>query len=481
MKNRLEKGYTLPGQTAILFTAQEIIAKLSKHYLASVSLMDQKTTFLDYYKKFYLTTKSIQSFQNSFEQLCISLKKYKKEGYRVLLVCPSRTRAKRLAEELRDQALSCIYSESMDEMIKAGEILSVYGHVLKGFEYPLIKFALITESDIFGHKAKNTKKRKRYEGQKINDFSDLKVGDYVVHENHGLGIYQGIEKVEVDHVVKDYMKISYRDGGTLYVRATGFDVIQKFASADARKPKLNKLGTQEWEKTKTKVKSAVGEVAKDLVALYAKRKNIQGYAFQEDSLWQKEFEELFPYEETQDQLLAIEATKRDMEDAKIMDRLICGDVGFGKTEVAIRAAFKAVLEGKQVVFLVPTTILAKQHYDTLRQRMKEYPVSIEMLSRFRTASEQRKTIEETKKGKVDILIGTHRVLSKDVQFKDLGLLIIDEEQRFGVTHKEKIKQMKDNVDVLTLSATPIPRTLHMSLIGIRDMSVLEEAPNDRMD
>ena len=301
-----------------------------------------------------------------------------------------------------------------------------------------------------------------------------------MHESHGLGIYQGIEKVEIDHVVKDYMKITYRDGGNLYVRATGFDVIQKYAAADAKKPKLNKLGTQEWEKTKTKVKTAVSEVAKELVELYAVRANKAGYSYGEDTVWQREFEELFPYEETEDQLIAIEATKQDMESTKIMDRLICGDVGFGKTEIAIRAAFKAVQEGKQVVYLVPTTILAKQHYDTFRQRMKNYPVVVEMLSRFRTAGEQKKTIEELKKGMVDIVIGTHRVLSKDVAFKDLGLLIIDEEQRFGVAHKEKIKQLKNNVDVLTLTATPIPRTLHMSLIGIRDMSVLEEAPNDRM-
>ena len=302
----------------------------------------------------------------------------------------------------------------------------------------------------------------------------------MVHENHGLGIYRGIEKVEVEKVVKDYIKIEYRGGGNLYVLATGLDVIQKYASADAKRPKLNKLGTQEWTRTKSKVREATGEVAKDLVELYAVRQQKNGFPYGEDTVWQKEFEEMFPFEETEDQLAAIEATKKDMESTRIMDRLICGDVGYGKTEIAIRAAFKAVQEGKQVVYLVPTTILAQQHYNTFVQRMKDFPVRVDLLCRFRASGEQKKTVADLKKGLVDIVIGTHRVLSADVMYKDLGLLIIDEEQRFGVSHKEKIKKMKENVDVLTLTATPIPRTLHMSLVGIRDMSVLEEAPNDRM-
>jgi transcription-repair coupling factor (superfamily II helicase) len=356
----------------------------------------------------------------------------------------------------------------------------LYGHVKRGFEYPLLKFVVITESDIFGAQKKKKKRRRQFEGQKIQDFAELKVGDYVVHETHGLGIYQGIEKVEMNGTIKDYIKISYRDGGNLYVLATGLDVIQKYASADAAKlPKLNKLGTQEWTRTKTKVRSAVDEVAKDLVELYAVRQQKEGFAFEKDSVWQKEFEEMFPFDETEDQLAAIAATKEDMESHRIMDRLICGDVGYGKTEIAIRAAFKAVQDGKQVAFLVPTTILAQQHYNTFTQRMKDFPVRIDLMSRFRTPAEQKKTVTDLKKGLVDIVIGTHRILSADIQFKDLGLLVIDEEQRFGVTHKEKIKKLKENVDVLTLTATPIPRTLHMSLIGIRDMSVLEEAPQDR--
>ena len=321
---------------------------------------------------------------------------------------------------------------------------------------------------------------KTYEGKKIQEFAELKPGDYVVHENHGLGIYQGIEKVEVDTVTRDYMKISYADGGILYIPATQMDLIQKYAGADTKPPKLNKLGTPQWKKTKGQVKKAVQLIAKDLVKLYATRQQTEGYVYGPDTVWQREFEEMFPFEETEDQLRAIEDTKKDMESTKIMDRLICGDVGYGKTEIAIRAAFKAVQEGKQVVYLVPTTILAQQHYNTFIQRFKDFPVRVDLMSRFRTQAQQKKTVEDLKKGLVDIVIGTHRVLSKDVGYKDLGLLIIDEEQRFGVTHKEKIKKLRENIDVLTLTATPIPRTLHMSLIGIRDMSVLEEAPMDRM-
>jgi len=397
----------------------------------------------------------------------------------VILVSGSRTRAKRLAEDLRDYDLSSFYSEEMERQVNPGEIMVTCGYIAEGYEYPMLKFTVISESDIFGKKKKK-KKRKTYEGKKIQEFAELKPGDYVVHENHGLGIYQGIEKVEVDTVTRDYMKISYADGGILYIPATQMDLIQKYAGADTKPPKLNKLGTPQWKKTKGQVKKAVQLIAKDLVKLYATRQQTEGYVYGPDTVWQREFEEMFPFEETEDQLRAIEDTKKDMESTKIMDRLICGDVGYGKTEIAIRAAFKAVQEGKQVVYLVPTTILAQQHYNTFIQRFKDFPVRVDLMSRFRTQAQQKKTVEDLKKGLVDIVIGTHRVLSKDVGYKDLGLLIIDEEQRFGVTHKEKIKKLRENIDVLTLTATPIPRTLHMSLIGIRDMSVLEEAPMDRM-
>ena len=480
MSHRAEKGYILPGQMDVLYGTEQVSAYLQKGALVTLAALELSNPLLKTERRFDVSAKSIAPYNNSFEALVKDLKRYKKEGYRVLLLSGSRTRAARLAEDLRDQELTAVYSQDPAREVQPGEILTYYGHVEKGFEYPLIKFVVLSESDIFGAGRKKKKSRPKYEGQKIKDFSELKVGDYVVHESHGLGIYRGIEKVEVEKVVKDYLKIEYRDGGNLYILATGLDVLQKYASADAKQPRLNKLGTQEWTKTKTKVRTAVEEVAKDLVELYARRQQSEGYVYGPDTVWQKEFEEMFPFEETEDQLAAIADTKSDMESRRIMDRLICGDVGYGKTEIAIRAAFKAVQEGKQVVYLVPTTILAQQHYNTFTQRMKDFPVRIELLSRFRSAASQKKTIEELKKGMVDIVIGTHRVLSADVGYKDLGLLIIDEEQRFGVAHKEKIKKLKENVDVLTLTATPIPRTLHMSLIGIRDMSVLEEAPEDRL-
>ncbi len=480
MLHRLEKGYALPVQTDILFGTEAVAARMASYRTVMLSAIDRKNTLMKAGRKFDIGAKSVASYNNSFEALVKDLKRYRKNGFRILLLSGSRTRAKRLAEDLREEELTAFYSEDPFREIQPGEIMTFYGHAAKGFEYPLIKFVVISESDIFGTEKKKKRKKKKFEGQKINDFADLKVGDYVVHESHGLGIYKGIEKVEVEKVVKDYIKIEYRDGGNLYILATGLDVIQKYASADAHRPKLNKLGTQEWSRTKSKVRGAVNEVAKDLVELYAVRQQQEGYVYGKDTVWQQEFEEMFPYEETEDQLAAIADTKADMESRKIMDRLICGDVGYGKTEIAIRAAFKAIQEGKQVVYLVPTTILAQQHYNTFVQRMKDFPVRVDLMSRFRTAAEIKKTVEDLKKGLVDIVIGTHRVLSKDVAFRDLGLLIIDEEQRFGVAHKEKIKKMKENVDVLTLTATPIPRTLHMSLIGIRDMSVLEEAPEDRL-
>lgn len=481
MVHRLEKGYVLPSQADLLYHAKQVWAKVEQSRMLITSSLDNKITEVSLDAQYRLDARNIGSFQNSFELLVKEINRYRKGKYQVILLSPSRTRAKRLAQDLQDYEIPCFYSEDFDRPMKDKEVMVTYGQLSKGYEYPSIQFALICESDIFGKRNAKKKKVKRYEGQKIHDFTELNVGDYVVHETYGLGIYRGIEKLTVEKVVRDYMKIEYRDGGNLYVLATGFDSVMKYASADAEKtPKLNKLGTQEWNKTKTRVKTAVGGVAKELVDLYAKRQEKQGYACERDTVWQKEFEEMFPFEETEDQLRAIRETKADLESGKIMDRLICGDVGFGKTEVAIRAAFKVVQEGKQVVLLVPTTILAKQHYDNFVLRMKDFPVRIEMLSRFRTKKQQTETIDGLRKGMVDIVIGTHRVLSKDLAYKDLGLLIIDEEQRFGVAHKEKIKQLKDTVDVLTLTATPIPRTLHMSLVGIRDMSVLEEAPNDRM-
>lgn len=480
MKQRLEKGYILPGQMRELFSCKEILAKIENRRCISLVALDMKNSHLAIEERMNIRTKTVNPYNNSFELLVKDLARYKKNGYRVVLLSGSRTRAKRLAEDLMAEELNVFYSEDFEHEVKQGEILTGYGKVKKGYEYPMLKFVVISESDIFGGEKKKKKRHRIYEGEKIASFTDLNVGDYVVHESHGLGIYRGIEKIEVDKVEKDYIKIEYAGGGNLYILATQLELIQKYAGADAKKPKLNKLGGQEWNKTKSRVKGAVKEIAEDLVKLYAVRQSESGFAYGPDTVWQREFEEMFPFEETEDQDVAIAATKADMESTKIMDRLICGDVGYGKTEIAIRAAFKAVQDGKQVAFLVPTTILAQQHYNTFAQRMKDFPVNVDLLCRFRSTAEQKKTVEKLKKGQVDIIIGTHRLLSKDVVYKDLGLLIIDEEQRFGVSHKEKIKQMKTNIDVLTLTATPIPRTLHMSLIGIRDMSVLEEPPMDRI-
>ena len=479
-RNREEKG-TANLSRGWMCGWNDLQKKLNRRNCISFSSLEPKKTGWDLTGNFNLTVKSMNSYQSSFELLVKDLKQYKKRGYQTVLMSGSRTRAERLAKDLQEEGLSAFYGQDTDRILEPGEIMTVYGHARKGFEYPLIKFAVITETDIFGKEQKPRKKKKTYKGNRIQDFAELSIGDFVVHERHGLGIYRGIEKVEVDKVVKDYIKIEYRGGSNLYILATQLDALQKYAGADAdRTPKLNKLGGQEWKKTKTRVKGAVRNIARELVELYAVRQEKEGYVCGPDTVWQKEFEEMFPYEETEDQLAAIEDTKRDMESTKIMDRLVCGDVGYGKTEVALRAAFKEVQESRQVVYLVPTTILAQQIYNTFVQRMKEFPVRVDLLCRFRTPAQQKKTIEDLKKGQVDVVIGTHRVLSKDVEYKNLGLLIIDEEQRFGVAHKEKIKQLKKNVDVLTLTATPIPRTLHMSLIGIRDMSVLEEPPMDRV-
>ena len=506
MVHRLEKGYLLPGQTELLYPAAEILARMQKPYAVMLTGLDQKLPGMKVNQKFSIDVKNVNSYQNSFEILIKDLTRWKKEGYRVILLSASRTRASRLASDLREYDLRAYCPDGREgesgnaggegsgsadtgnpgavntsvRKVRPGEILVTYGNLHRGFEYPLLKFVFITEGDMFGvEKKRKRRKKTNYQGKAIQSFTELSVGDYVVHEEHGLGIYKGIEKVERDKVIKDYIKIEYGDGGNLYLPATRLESIQKYAGAEAKKPKLNKLGGTEWNKTKTRVRGAVQEIARDLVKLYAARQEKAGFQYGTDTVWQREFEELFPYDETDDQMDAIDAVKTDMESRRIMDRLICGDVGYGKTEVALRAAFKAVQDSKQVVYLVPTTILAQQHYNTFVQRMKDFPVRVDMLSRFCTPARQKRTLEDLRKGMVDIVIGTHRVLSKDMQFKDLGLLIIDEEQRFGVAHKEKIKHLKENVDVLTLTATPIPRTLHMSLAGIRDMSVLEEPPVDR--
>ena len=486
--SRSEKGYILPGQMQMILSAEQASAQLARHRRLGLAGLDRENHILtgtgrgealaDCTVSFRV--KAAASYNRSFDALTEDLKRYRREGYRVLLISASRTRARRLSLDLTQQGVTAFYGENPDRVLQSGEVMTWYGSILQGFEYPDLHFLVIAETDIFGAQKGKKKRAHRYsEGEAFSSFSELRPGDYVVHEDQGIGIYRGVEKIEVEGTQKDYLKIEYGAGGTLYILPTELSALQKYASAGTAKPRLNKLGSQEWSGTKAKVRRAVDTVAQDLVELYAKRQALQGHAFGPDTVWQREFEELFPFEETQDQLNAIADTKRDMESDRIMDRLICGDVGFGKTEIAIRAAFKAVQDGMQAAVLVPTTILAQQHFNTFVERMKEYPVCVEMLSRFQTAAEIHRTLDGLTSGRVDIVIGTHRLLSKDVKFRRLGLLVIDEEQRFGVSHKEKIKKLRENVDVLTLTATPIPRTLHMSLVGIRDMSLLEEAPQDR--
>ena len=482
MQHRLEQGYVLPGQTKVLYSFGEMEAMLSVRNTIFMTMLTYQLSGMGIKETFHLETKSMPTYNNSFEQLVKDLEKYKKQKYRMVILSPSTTRAKRLAEDIFKAGLQAVFLPELNRELVAGEIIVSPGKLKRGFEYPDFGLMVASEADIFSARTRKKSKinqHKVFSGQKIGNFMELSVGDYVVHEKHGLGIYKGIEQIDVDGVGKDFISIEYKGGSNLFIPATQLDLIQKYASSTAKAPKLNKLGGTEWEKTRKQVQSHVKKLAYDLVQLYAVRQSKKGFAYSEDTVWQKEFEELFPYEETEDQLKAIEAVKKDMESTKIMDRLICGDVGYGKTEVAIRAAFKAVMDSKQVVYLVPTTILAQQIYNTFSERMKNFPIRVSMLSRFITPAKQRETIQGLKDGRVDIVIGTHKVLSKTVEFKNLGLLIVDEEQRFGVNHKEQIKDMKKDVDVLSLSATPIPRTLHMSLIGIRDMSVLEEPPVDR--
>lgn len=482
MKSRLEGGYILPGQLELLYPYESIAEKFAERRTVLFSALYYKDEIIPEVFHVEIEAKTVISYKNSFEALVADIERWKSKDYRIILISPSATRGRRLADNLMNVQVSCFFSEDKKRVLKDREMMITTGRLRSGFEFPDMKLAVISEGDIFtsrtAGKSKN-KKKSQYSGEVIKSYTDISVGDYVIHEKYGIGIYRGIEQVEVDNVYKDYITIEYAAGGKLYVLASEVDEIQKYSDKEGRRPKINKLGGGEWDKTRKRVKGHVAEVAKELVTLYAKRRDGKGHVYPADTVWQKEFEEMFPYEETEDQKNAINDTKKDMESTKIMDRLVCGDVGFGKTEVAIRAAFKAVSDSRQVAYLVPTTILAEQHYNTFKERMKDFPIEIRLLCRFCTPKEVRETIKDLKAGRVDIVIGTHRLLSKDVEFKQLGLLIIDEEQRFGVTHKEKIKQMKVNVDVLTLTATPIPRTLHMSLIGVRDMSILEEPPVDR--
>ena len=477
---RIGKGLAFPKEGSVIRSVQETFEGLDTGRTLALTGFDSRPPMLHIQESYLMEVQPTVSYQGNFEGLTTDLKNYLSRGFSVVLLSPSRTRASRMAEQLREYGIKAYFDEDPEREVEPGTMLVAFGHLHRGFSYPQLKFILLTEGDVLGSQQKKKHKPRFEGGQKIRNFSELSAGDYVVHENYGIGIYQGIESLRSDDVERDYMRISYGDSGTLYVPVTNLEVVQKYASADAKMPRLSRLDSPDWKRTRTRVKTAVTEVAEELVELYALRQNGEGFHYAKDTIWQSEFEEMFPYEETDDQLQAIAAVKEDMESGKIMDRLLCGDVGFGKTEVALRAAFKAVQDSKQVAYLVPTTILAQQHYNTFVQRLANFPVRVELLSRFRTAEQQKESVRLLRRGEADIVIGTHRILSKDVEFKDLGLLIIDEEQRFGVKHKEQIKQLKKNVDVLSLTATPIPRTLHMSMIGVRDMSVITEAPTDRV-
>ena len=430
-----------------------------------------------------VVAKQLPSYGGNLEIAASDLEHYRKNGFRTLVLCGSRRRGEILKQYLSDRAIPVQMAFPATGMPPEGGIFLTDGTLPNGMEYPTVKLAVLTEGQLLNRSARRARPRPKTKAtnrQKLNSFTDLTPGDLIVHEFHGIGRYVGMEQMKVDRVVKDYVKIEYQGTDVLYVPATQMDLIYKYVGAAQDSPvKLNKLGGDSWEKTKKKAKAAVKDLADGLIKLYAERKRRAGFAFAADTPWQGEFEDNFPFAETDDQLRCIAEVKGDMEAPSPMDRLLCGDVGFGKTEVALRAAMKAIMDSKQVAILVPTTVLAQQHYVTASKRFEGFPVNIDVLSRFRTPAQQRKTLQDLRAGSVDLIVGTHKLLQKDIVFKDLGLLIVDEEQRFGVTHKERLKELSRGVDVLTLSATPIPRTLNMALSGIRDMSTIEEPPLDR--
>ena len=482
-KLNLERGLALKGQGKLIYTYNDLNYLIEGKSIILNTLLARQINEFDIKRIINFDSREIPSYNGKLEVLAEDLNRFKYNGSKVLILTSTLDRAKKLNKELLDLNVETIVSKSRDIEIKSSQIVITPGQLNRGFEYKRNKFMVITDNEIIGvQKKKSSKKKKKNsdkKGSKIDSFLDLNIGDYVVHENSGIGRYTGIEQIVVNGIKKDYIKIIYQGGDNLYVPIDQMDKVQKYIGADVEKVKLNKLGTAEWSRAKAKVKREIEDMTKDLVELYAKREKIKGFKFSKDTVFQQEFESLFPHEETPDQLKAIKETKKDMESSKVMDRLVCGDVGYGKTEVAIRAVFKACMDSKQVAVLVPTTILAQQHYNTFKERFEDFPIRVEVLSRFKTPKQQKEIIADAKKGLVDILIGTHRIVSKDINLPNLGLVVIDEEQRFGVKQKESLKKIKNTVDVLTLSATPIPRTLHMSLSGIRDMSVIEDPPQER--
>lgn len=476
----LEKGMILNGTFSMLHDIETLVDKAKGNSIITLAPFEESRSLTDHEAiKVQVRGSSISPYGGKLDLLSDDIKKWTSENYRILILCSSPDRIDRLLEELREKGVLASTRKEESFWPDGVSILVEYGHLQTGFVYKDEKLVVLAESDIATIRARQTKRKAREKGMRISSFTDLKVGDYVVHQAHGIGVYNGIEQLLVEGVRKDYLKISYKDGGSLYIPTTSMDLIQKYIGSEGREPKLNKLGGTEWAKAKTRVKESLRVLADSLIRIQAERRNMKGHAFALDTVWQNQFEEAFPYEETPDQLRCIEEIKRDMEAETIMDRLLCGDVGYGKTEVALRAVFKAVMDGKQAAFLVPTTVLASQHFENFKNRFKGFPMRVEMLSRFKNDAEKRTIIRDVKSGSIDVLVGTHMMLSESVKFKDLGLLIVDEEQRFGVEHKEAIKERYPTVDILTLSATPIPRTLNMSLSGIRDISTLEDPPEHR--
>ena len=477
----IEKDKQVPEAITNELDFEKVLERLDKKQLVYIEKQDNEPKIKG--EKYRLNYKDVNYYKSEIENLFKDLKDNLKQKKNIYILIENKEKANKIKSLLEEKQITCKIEEELNKtiIVKAREnIVTIsIGKLSSGFEnYEIGQIVIDANELVSGEKKRRVTNTAYKEGEKVV-FADLKIGDYVVHRRYGIGIYIGVNTIKADGIVKDYIKIKYQDDAILYIPTSDLDSIRKFVGGDKLKPKVNKLGSREWENTKAKVKKNLREVAKELIELYAKREKVRGYSFSKDTLWQKEFEDSFPYQETDDQLRCIEEIKKDMESPRPMDRLLCGDVGYGKTEVAMRAAFKAAMDGKQVAYLAPTTVLAEQQYQEFKKRMEKYPIKIEILNRFKTKKYQDEVIKKLKLGEVDILIGTHRMLSKDVEFKDLGLLIVDEEHRFGVKAKEKIKQMKMNIDVLTMTATPIPRTMHMSVVGIRDMSVIYEPPYNR--
>lgn len=484
IKDLSERNKIVPNMLEIMNDYNAFIDQIEEKQ--SIYLENQDNGFIDkqsmHAKRngYSFSYREVNFFRSSMDVLFKELQERRRKGKTTVILGGSPENCKKLSSALYEKEIQNIYVENLEEDLALGEITISPGALSAGFEAYDLEFLLISAEELFEtQKKKKLKSSSAFKEGEVVVFDDLKVGDIVVHKTHGIGEYIGVNTIKADNVIKDYIKIRYKDGDILYIPTNSLDSIRKFVGTGDVKPRLNRLGSKEWEKTKAKVKNNLREVAENLIELYAKREKLKGFAFSKDTTWQTQFEDSFEYTETDDQLRCIAEIKKDLERERPMDRLLCGDVGYGKTEVAIRAAFKVAMDQKQTAYLVPTTVLANQQYQSFKERMKDFPINIELLNRFKTKKEQAEIIRKLKLGEIDILIGTHRLLSKDVEFKDLGMLIIDEEHRFGVKDKEKIKELKNSVDVLTMTATPIPRTLHMSVVGIRDMSVIYEPPQER--